>query len=155
MTLNSLGLGWRLIASLIVDILNPLFLISLALFSGVGYILTLLMPVAIGHWQTLFWLTLLAPFVFLARNARVKWKRNEYRDPTWRVLLPIVPLLVVTPAVWAEFTSPTLQVMHHGDIHIRLHTPASFRNHADRQCIHGRFSGKLLLALPCLSCDNR
>ena len=117
MTLNSLGLGWRLIASLIVDILNPLFLISLALFSGVGYILTLLMPVAIGHWQTLFWLTLLAPFVFLARNARVKWKRNEYRDPTWRVLLPIVPLLVVTPAVWAEFTSPTLQVMHHGDIH--------------------------------------
>ncbi len=117
MTLNSLGLGWRLIASLIVDILNPLFLISLALFSGVGYILTLLMPVAIGHWQTLFWLTLLAPFVFLARNARVKWKRNEYRDPTWRVLLPIVPLLVVTPAVWAEYTSPTLQVMHHGDIH--------------------------------------
>ena len=118
MTLNSLGLGWRLIASLIVDILNPLFLTSLALFSGVGYILTLLMPVAIGHWQTLFWLTLLAPFVFLARNARVNWKRNEYRDPTWRVLLPIVPLLVVTPAVWAEFTSPTLQVMHHGDIHI-------------------------------------
>ncbi len=118
MTLNSLSLLWRLTSSLVLDILNPLFLISLALFVGIGYILTLLMPVAIGHWQALFWLTLLLPGAALARSARAKWLRNAYRDPSWRALLPLLPLLVILPAVWAEFTSPTLQITHHGDIHI-------------------------------------
>ncbi len=118
MTLNSPSLLWRLTSSLVLDILNPLFLSSLALFVGIGYILTLLIPVAIGHWQALFWLSLLAPVAVLVRSARAKWARNDYRDPSWRRLLPVVPLLVILPAVWAEFTSPTLQVTHHGDIHI-------------------------------------
>ena len=118
MTLNSPSLLWRLTSSLVLDILNPLFLISLALFVGIGYILTLFMPVAIGHWQALFWLTLLLPGAVLARSARGKWLRNAYRDPSWRALLPLLPLLVILPAVWAEFTSPTLQITHHGDIHI-------------------------------------
>ena len=118
MTLNSPGLLWRLTSSLVLDILNPLFLISLALFVGIGYILTLFMPVAIAHWQALFWLSLLAPAAILASSARAKWVENNYRDPSWRRLLPVVPLLVILPAVWAEFTSPTLQVTHHGDIHI-------------------------------------
>ena len=118
MTLNSPSLLWRLTSSLVLDILNPLFLISLALFVGIGYILTLFMPVAIGHWQALFWPTLLLPGAVLARSARGKWLRNAYRDPSWRALLPLLPLLVILPAVWAEFTSPTLQITHHGDIHI-------------------------------------
>ncbi|MCY4072312.1 MAG: hypothetical protein OXG60_13525 [Chloroflexi bacterium] len=118
MTLNSPGLMWRLTSSFVLDILNPLFLISLALFVGIGYILTLFMPVAIGHWQALFWLSLLAPLALLVNSARAKWRGNEHRAPSWRALLPIVPLLVILPAVWAEFTSPTLQVTHHGDIHI-------------------------------------
>ncbi|MCY4539528.1 MAG: hypothetical protein OXE52_15020 [Chloroflexi bacterium] len=118
MTLNSSGWSWRLISSPVVDILNPLFLISLALFVGIGYILTLLTPVAIGHWQALFWVSLLVPAAVLASSARAKWTETEYRAPSWRSLLPLVPLLVILPAVWAEFTSPTLQVTHHGDIHI-------------------------------------
>ena len=118
MTLNSPGLIWRLPSSLVLDILNPLFLISLALFVGVGYILTLFMPVTIDHWQALFWLTLLVPSAILTGSARAKWIGKEYRAPSWRALLPVVPLLVILPAVWAEFTSPTLQVTHHGDIHI-------------------------------------
>lgn len=118
MTHNSPGLIWRLTSSLFLDILNPLFLVSLALFVGIGYILTLFMPVAIGHWQALFWLTLLLPAAVLARSARAKWRRHEYRPPSWRTLLPLLPLLVILPAVWAEFISPTLQVTHHGDIHI-------------------------------------
>lgn len=109
---------WRLTSSLVLDILNPLFLISIALFVGVGYILTLLMPVAIGHWQALFWLSLLAPGAVLAKCARVKWRGDKYRAPSWRALLPIMPLAVILPAVWAEFSSPSLQVTHHGDIHI-------------------------------------
>ena len=36
---------WRLLTTLVVDILNPTLVISLALFVSVGYILTLLMPV--------------------------------------------------------------------------------------------------------------
>ncbi len=118
MTLNSPGLLWRLTTSLVLDILNPLFLTSLALFVGIGYILTLFMPVAIGHWQALFWLSLLAPAAVLVSSARARWTANDYRDPSWRSLLPVAPLLVILPAVWAEFTSPTLQVTHHGDIHI-------------------------------------
>jgi len=118
MTLNSPGLVWRLTSFLTLDILNPLFLVSLALFVGIGYILTLFMPLGIGHWQALFWLSLLLPSAVLASSARAKWIGKEYRAPSRRALLPIVPLLVILPAVWAEFTSPTLQVTHHGDIHI-------------------------------------
>lgn len=118
MTPNSLGFVWRLTSSLVLDILNPLFLTSLALFVGIGYILTLFMPVAIAHWQALFWLSLLAPAAVLVSSAHARWTANDYRAPSWRRLLPVVPLLVILPAVWAEFTSPTLQVTHHGDIHI-------------------------------------
>ena len=118
MARNKPSLFWRLISSLVLDILNPLFVISLALFAGIGYILTLFMPMAIGHWLALFWLTLLLPALALARSAHAKWQRNETRAASWRSLLPMLPLLLVLPAVWAEFTSPTLQVTHHGDIHI-------------------------------------
>lgn len=118
MTQNSRVMIWRLTTSVIFDILNLLFLFSLALFVGIGYILTLVMPLAIDHWQALFWLTLLTPAALLAVSARAKRTRYDYRDPLWRALLPVVPLLVILPAVWAEFASPTLQVTHHGDIHI-------------------------------------
>lgn len=124
------GVIWRLAACLALDLLNPLFLISLALFVGIGYLLTLVMPVTIAHWQGLFWLTLLLPAAVLLRSLRTKWPQNAnpasiapiahiaHIAPVWRSLLPIVPLMVILPAVWAEFTSPTLQVTHHGDIHL-------------------------------------
>ena len=50
---NRAGIAWRLINITIFDVLNPLLLISLALFVSLGYILTLLMPVDISHWQGL------------------------------------------------------------------------------------------------------
>ena len=52
---------WRLLTTLVVDILNPTLVISLALFVSVGYILTLLMPVTIEIWLAVFCLTLLLP----------------------------------------------------------------------------------------------
>ena len=117
---NRAGIAWRLINITIFDVLNPLLLISLALFVSLGYILTLLMPVDISHWQALFWLALIAPLALLLPRARGAWHANDEEASrfTWRALLPLLPLLVLTPAFWTELTSATLQIQHHGDIHV-------------------------------------
>ena len=104
---------WRLLTTLIVDILNPTLLISLALFVSVGYILTLLMPVTIEIWLAVFWLTLLLPLAGLVALAGHKWKQGEFSAKPfyWRALLPLVPLLITAPSFYVEFTSPPFQLM--------------------------------------------
>ena len=110
---------WRLLTTLVVDILNPTLLISLALFVSVGYILTLLMQVNIEIWLAVFCLTLLLPLAGLVALAGHKWNQDEISANlfSWRALLPLVPLLVLAPSFYVEFTSPPFQLMSHGDIH--------------------------------------
>ncbi len=110
----------RFLTTLIVDILNPTLLISLAIFVSVGYILTLLMPVTIVVWQILFWLTLVMPLVAFTWRAHRNWKR--YISPAMSfsgsALLPLVPLLIFVPATIAEFTYPINQIAVHGELHL-------------------------------------
>lgn len=112
--------AWSILGGLFAQVLNPLLVIWLALFVCLGYILTLLMPVRIAHWQALLWFTLLLPLVALLRRFVARYRRGEVqpRPFSWRALLPLLPLLVFAPMFQAELTSPTLQVMNHGDMHV-------------------------------------
>ena len=114
------GLAWRLLVTAVVEVLNPLLLISLALYVSFGYILTLLMPVTIDIWVALLWLTLIVTLLGLLYGARIKWKHasNDLMPFSAKALLPMVALLAVIPAFLGEFAHPTMQVTHHGDIHV-------------------------------------
>ena len=109
-----------MIAVLITDVLNPLFMISLALFASVGYVLTLLMPVAIEIWQAVFWVCTLLPLMGLLARVYVKWKQDLYvkSGVSWRMALPFIPLLVLAPILYLEFSLPGLQIWAHGDIRL-------------------------------------
>ncbi|MCY4072311.1 MAG: hypothetical protein OXG60_13520 [Chloroflexi bacterium] len=110
----------RLLTVLILEVLNPLFAISFALFVSVGYILSLLMPVAIGHWQALLVPCTLIPFVWLLAGAvkRLKQSQTDAYRSSWRVILPIVvPILVLAPGLYAIVSSPTVQILSHPDLH--------------------------------------
>ena len=110
----------RLLTILILEVLNPLFAISFALFVSVGYILTLLMPVTIGLWQALLVPCTLIPFVWLLAGAVKRSEQsqsNAYRF-SWRVFLPLViPILVLAPGLYAILSSPTVQVLSDSDLH--------------------------------------
>ena len=112
--------GMRLIAVLITDVVNPLFVISLALFASVGYILTLLMPVTIDIWQAVFWVCTLLPLMGLLARVYAKRKPDVYvkSGVSWRMALPFIPLLVLAPMLYAEFSLPGLQVWAHADIRL-------------------------------------
>ena len=114
------GAGMRLIAVLITEALNPLFVISLALFASVGYILTLLMPVDIEMWRTLFWVSLVLPGLGLLASVYARWKQGVYAKGrvSWRIVLPFIPLLVLAPMLYAEFSLPGLQVSSHADMRL-------------------------------------
>ncbi len=116
---SKVDLAWRLLATLVLDVINPLLLIALALFVSIGYILTLLMPVTIVEWLTVFWLTSLGTLAGLTYRARRRWKRATATAlPFSRTaLLSMLPLLLFVPAILAEFAHPTMQVRNHGDIH--------------------------------------
>ena len=120
MNRSKVDLAWRLLSTAVVDVLNPLLLIALALYVSIGYILTLLMPVTIDEWVALFWLTSVATLIGLSYRARLRWKRSSTgaRPFAREALLPLIPLLVVVPAFLAEFAHPTMQVRNHGDIHV-------------------------------------
>ena len=119
MTKSKLDAGMRLIAILIVDVLNPLFMISLALFASLGYILTLLMPVTIDLWQAVFWVSALIPFIGLSARVYAKRKQAVYakRRASWQMALPFIPLLVLAPRVVGELSFPPMQLWSHVDIH--------------------------------------
>jgi len=110
----------RLVAVLITDALNPLFVISLALFASIGYILTLLMPVTIEIWQAVFWICTLIPLIGLSAGVYARWKQGVYVKSrlSRRMILPFIPLLVLTPAILSEFAHPAMQILHHGNVHL-------------------------------------
>ena len=55
----------NLIQTIVEDILNPLILISLALFLSLGYLLTRVMPVSIDEWLIVFYLSVMIALVGL------------------------------------------------------------------------------------------
>ena len=120
MNRTRVDLLFRLLTVFLVDVLNPMLVVALALFVSVGYILTLLMSVTIAHWQTLFWLSLCVPLTGLIGRAKIVWRGGGYSRSrfSWRVLLPFVPLLIFAPMFTAELAAPYLQILHHGDIHL-------------------------------------
>lgn len=110
----------RVIAFLVLEVLNPLFAISLALFASLGYILSLLLPVAIGLWQALLVACTLIPLGWLMTGAhkRLKQSQSDAQQNTWRDLAPlVVPALVLAPGLYAIASSITMQVYSHPDIH--------------------------------------
>lgn len=110
---------WRLGVIAVVDILNPLLLISLALFVGVGYILTLLMPVTVDIWAILLLFSVLTSAVPLTLRAGRIW-RNRARTPdhfSWRALLPLCPLLVLVPVLLVQLALPSLKSISHVELY--------------------------------------
>ena len=118
--MRRINLAWRLLVVAVVDVLNPLFLIALALFFSAGYTLTLLMPVNIAHWQALLIISLLVSLAGLGTRAVIWWRKDpaETQRFSWRVILPLLPLLIFAPLFTGELTEPYLQIRHHGDIHV-------------------------------------
>ena len=112
--------GMWFVAILITDVLNPLFIISLGLFVSAGYILTLLMPVTIEIWQAVFWVCTLIPLIGLLAGVYARWKQGVYvrSQVSWRMALPVIPLLVLAPILYGESSVPGLQVWAHADIHL-------------------------------------
>ncbi len=105
---------------LLVEALNPLYVISIALYVGLGYILTLLMPVDISHWRAVFWISVVAPFILLMIRAISIWQGASIEEArsAWRRVLPLLPLLFLVPVFAVELTYPDLQLPGHGDLHI-------------------------------------
>ncbi len=120
MSKAKLGMSLRFVSLWMTDVLNPLFVMSLALFVSVGYILTLLLPMRIDHWAAVLGVCTLIPLVWLAAGAYAKWRRGVYvkSQAAWRMLLPLLPMLILAPPIWAEFAHPTMQILHHGNIHV-------------------------------------
>ena len=114
-----LDLAWQLTCALLADVLNPLLILSTALFVSLGYILTLLMPVEIGHWAALWLLSLLVPLAWLLRRTRRRWRQGHYRlKPfAWRCLLPGIAALLVMPCQVALLALPSLESFSHTDMH--------------------------------------
>ena len=110
----------RLVTILLVEVLNPLFVISLALFVSLGYILSLLLPVTIGLWQLVLALSIVVPLFPLLLRARqlAGHTATDRASAWWRALLPLLPLLIFVPILAVEFAYPYLQIASHGDIHV-------------------------------------
>ena len=110
----------KLAAILILEVFNPLFVISVALYVGLGYILTLLTSVDISLWQTVFLFSVLLPFTLLLLRAKSIWNGAmvEEARSTWRQVLPFIPLLFLLPVFAVEVAHPDLQLPGHGDLHI-------------------------------------
>ena len=117
MTPRRLERGWRLLCHIVCDVLNPLLVISLALYVSLGYILTRFINFTIEHWIALFWLCLPLPLLPLMRRARAKW-REDGPGQTRSNPLSLLPFLLLLPGIALEFSSPTLQILHHADVHL-------------------------------------
>ena len=109
---------WRFFVVLFVEVLNPLLLISLALFVSVGYILTLLMPVNVDIWAGLLVFSVLAPVIPLSLRARSIWRQTEAESDrvTWRVLWPLSPMLALLLAFLIMLNHQSLLAIAHIDI---------------------------------------
>lgn len=110
----------RILAMLAIEVFNPLFVISIALFVSVGYVLTLTMPVNIATWTVLLWVCTLMPLALLLLRA-YHLRRQIPAKPTFsmrHVLLPLIPLLILVPTFLVELISADLQILYHGDFHV-------------------------------------
>ena len=110
----------KLAAILILEVFNPLFAISIALFVSVGYIFSLLTPMTIDLWQALLIPCTLIPFAWLLSGAvkRSKQSQSDAYQFSWRVFLPlVVPAMVLAPGLYAIVSSPTVQILSHPDLH--------------------------------------
>ena len=120
MTKAKVGAGLQFAAVLITEVLNPLFVMSLAVFVSAGYFLTLLMPVDIEMWRALFWVSLAAPGLILLASFQARWRRGEYvikGGASWRMLLPFIPLLILAQSLIIEFSDPAQQILVHGSLY--------------------------------------
>lgn len=108
------------ISIVLIDIIIPLWIISFALFVSIGYFLSLWFPIKIADWAALLMSIIILTFCCLVMRSRSKHKLGRYCEVefTWRILLPIaVPVFVMLPGMLVIFSSPTMQVMNHPDIH--------------------------------------
>ena len=99
----------KLAAILILEVFNPLFAISFALFVSVGYIFSLLTPMTIDLWQALLIPCTLIPLAWLLSGAvkRSKQSQSDAYQFSWRVFLPlVVPILVLAPGLYAIVIQP-------------------------------------------------
>ena len=119
MTKVKAGAGAQFAAVLIADVLNPLFVMSLAIFASAGYLLSLLTPVDIEMWRGLFWVSALLPLVGLLPRAYRKWQGGaDIAKPfSWRALLPLIPLLILAHSLIIDFSNPFLQIRFHGELY--------------------------------------
>ena len=119
MSRRKITIGWQLVTTLVVDIVNPLLLISLALFMSVGYILTLLIPVNIEVWATILCISVLLPLFALLYRERLRWqqKRQHVKPFSWRALLPLIPLLIFLPVFIVVLLRPSIDGIWHMDIY--------------------------------------
>ena len=111
---------FQMLATVVVEILNPLVPIALALFVSVGYLLTLWLPVDIDLWVLLLVGSVLCPALVLAYRAKQRRERHDgdSRTRSWRLALPLLPFLVFVPLFVAELDQPGLQIANHGDLHV-------------------------------------
>ncbi len=110
---------WRLCVIVVVEILNPLLLISLALFVSVGYILTLMLPVNVDIWAGLAVACILLALIPLSLRARRIWRSDPrpLKLYSWRILLPIVPLLPLLLVFIVMLSQPSLTAIAHIDLY--------------------------------------
>ena len=110
----------RYVSIILTEVLNPLLIVSFALFSAIGYIVSLMAPVTIDIWRALFWASMLVPFAVLFIRAKLKLRKgsHERRPFDVRELLPLLSLLLLSPAIIAMLLRPSWRAIAHTDIYL-------------------------------------
>ena len=122
----------KLAAILILEVFNPLFAISFALFVSVGYIFSLLTPMTIDLWQALLIPCTLIPFAWLLSGAvkRSKQSQSDAFQFSWRVFLPlVVPAMVLAPGLYAIVIQPYSANTFTSRSSFRVHQSVALRLH--------------------------
>ena len=117
MNRSKVDVAWNLLSLAVVEILNPLLLISTALFVSIGYILYGLIPVTVDIWAALLALSIVIPLCLLTARARSLWKqgREHALRFSWRWLLAVLPILILLPPAAANLLRPTIYTIAHLD----------------------------------------
>lgn len=119
MNSRKIDVAWRILVVATVEVANPLLLISLALFCGIGYILSLLAPINIDVWAATLVGSVLLPLLGLSIRARQLWDSSQRDIPpfTWQALLPLLAIAALLPAVLFILRYPSLRSISHTDIY--------------------------------------
>lgn len=119
MNSRKIDFAWRILVVATVEVANPLLLISLALFCGIGYILSLLAPINIDVWAATLVGSVLLPLMGLSLRARRVWERSRREIPpfSWRALLPLLSLVALLPSAFFILAYPSLRSISHTDIY--------------------------------------